>query len=126
MPSTARFTVDKKALLHPARKYYGISMAGVPASVTTPITTISQETKKRPNLVMYYQDWGAGAAKGKPNFNTTDAENACAAGMLPMVTWESWNGLAYQPDPGRGVRPAGVLDVEDRRGPLRRLHQEDG
>jgi hypothetical protein len=100
MPSTARFTVDKKALLHPARKYYGISMAGVPASVTTPITTISQETKKRPNLVMYYQDWGAGAAKGKPNFNTTDAENACAAGMLPMVTWESWNGLDTNPTQG--------------------------
>jgi hypothetical protein len=100
VPAPARFTMNKNALLHPARKYYGISMAGVPATVTTPISTVTKETKKRPNLVMYYQEWGAGAAKGKPNFNTTDAENACAAGLLPMLTWESWNTLVTNPTQG--------------------------
>src|SRR5271154_6216021 len=74
-------TIEKQALLHPTSKYFGISLPGVPQSVTTPITQIQQETGKRPNLVMYYQDWGpaAQALAGVPNFNATEAENACAA-----------------------------------------------
>lgn len=85
------FKIDKKALLHPTHKYFGLSLAGVPKDVTTPITKIKNETGKRPNLIMYFQDWGKDALIGKSNFNTTYAENACAAGMLPMYTWESWN-----------------------------------
>jgi glycosyl hydrolase family 26 len=97
------FKIDRDALLHPAKKYFGISLAGVPQSVTTPITQIKQETGKRPNLVMYYQDWGtaAQAQAGVPNFNATEAENACAAGMLPMMTWESWD--TTQTTAGQGV-----------------------
>jgi hypothetical protein len=89
--------------VHPASKYFGISLPGVPQSVTTAITQIQQETGKRPNLVMYYQDWGtaANALAGVGNFNATEAENACAAGMLPMMTWESWN--TTQDPPGQGV-----------------------
>jgi hypothetical protein len=97
------FSIDKTKLLHPTHKYFGISLAGVPQSVTTPITTIKKETGKRPNLAMYYQDWGTfqAAQAGTPNFNATEAENACAAGMLPMLTWESWN--TSDTDPTTGV-----------------------
>jgi mannan endo-1,4-beta-mannosidase len=95
------FKIDKNALLHPARKYFGISLAGVPQSVTTPITQIKQETGKRPNLAMYYLDWGAGSTAGTPNFRPRYAENACAAGMLPMLTWESWD--TTKTTPGQGV-----------------------
>jgi hypothetical protein len=96
-------TYEMQALLHPAHKYFGISLGGVPQSVTTPITQIQQETGKRPNLVMYYEDWGtaAQALAGVVNFNATAAENACAAGMLPMLTWESWD--TTQTPPGQGV-----------------------
>jgi mannan endo-1,4-beta-mannosidase len=97
------FAIDKTALLHPKRKYFGISLAGVPQSVTTPITQIQQETGKRPNLDLYYMDWGtaANALAGVPNFNASQAENACAAGMMPMMTWESWD--TTDTDPTEGV-----------------------
>ena len=50
---------------------------------------------------------GQGGDPGTSNFDTKGAENACAQGMLPMMTWESWdttnisqtdpvNGVAYQ------------------------------
>lgn len=96
------FKINKNRLLHPKRKYFGISMEGVPQSVTTPITTIRNETGKRPNLDMYYLDWGtaANALAGVPNFDPTIAENACAAGMMPMLTWESWDTTATNPTQG--------------------------
>ncbi|HTW21204.1 MAG TPA: glycosyl hydrolase [Mycobacteriales bacterium] len=87
------FKINKSRLLHPKKKYFGISLAGVPQSVTSPIDTIKNEVGKRPNLDMYYMDWGtaAHAEAGVPNFDPGAAENACAAGMLPMLTWESWD-----------------------------------
>jgi hypothetical protein len=82
--------INKAALLHPKRKYYGIFVPGAPASIA-PIDNIATETGKQPNLDMYFQAWDGGAASGQPNFNPTSAENACADGLLPMLTWESWN-----------------------------------
>jgi mannan endo-1,4-beta-mannosidase len=81
----------KSSLLHPKRKYYGISITGIPQDVAPTVRTLKAQTGKRPNLALYFQDWGSGAISGKANFSTTDAENACAAGMLPMYTWESWD-----------------------------------
>jgi mannan endo-1,4-beta-mannosidase len=81
----------KAGLLHPKHKYYGISITGIPQDVSPTVRTLKQQTGKRPNLALYFQDWGSGAINGTPNFSTTDAENACAAGMLPMYTWESWD-----------------------------------
>lgn len=97
------FKINKDRLLHPKHKYFGISLAGVPQSVTTPITQIKQETGKRPNLAMYYLSWGnaADAKAGDPNFDPTAAENSCAAGMLPMLTWQSWDTALTTP--GEGV-----------------------
>jgi hypothetical protein len=96
------FAINKKALLRPKHKYFGISLEGVPQSVTTPITKIRRETGKRPNLDMYYLDWGTAtqALAGDANFNASQAENSCAAGMLPMLTWESWDTTDTNPTQG--------------------------
>src|SRR5581483_5048392 len=94
-------SVDKHALLYPKKKYYGIFVPGAPASIS-PVDNVAQETGKQPNLSLYFQAWDSGAASGTPNFSTTVAQNACAAGLLPMLTWESWdtsvsgdNGVAW-------------------------------
>jgi mannan endo-1,4-beta-mannosidase len=92
-------TINKDQLLHPAHKYYGIFEPGAPdniASITdrTNPASITSETGKQPNLVLYYQAWdslGLADAAGATNFDSTGAANACAAGMLPMLTWESWD-----------------------------------
>ena len=117
-PKTA-IVVNKKALLDPPHKYYGVFVPGAPdniAAITDPTpgsNTITAETGKQPNLVLYYQAWDSLAQKdvaGKTNFDMKGAENACAQGLLPMMTWESWDttdisqtqpvgGVAYaQPD----------------------------
>jgi hypothetical protein len=72
---------SRAALLHPKHKYYGISVPGAPQSMQ-PIRTVANQTGKTPNLVEYYQDWT------RP-FDPTAARQACAAGVLPMLTWES-------------------------------------
>jgi mannan endo-1,4-beta-mannosidase len=90
----------KARLLHPKRKYYGISITGIPQDVSPTVRMLKQQTGKRPNMALYFQDWGSGAINGKANFSTTDAENACAAGMLPMYTWESWDTSVTAPGQG--------------------------
>jgi hypothetical protein len=89
---------SKSSLLHPKRKYYGIFDGSSPASLA-PIDKIAGETGKKPNLVMWFQDWGSGAASGKVNFAPKAAEDACAAGILPLYTWESWNTAAHSSNP---------------------------
>jgi beta-mannanase len=83
-------SINKAALLHPKRKYYGIFTPTAPARMDS-INTITKETGKQPNLDLYFQSWGAGAASGTANFRKKTAENACAQGMLPLYTWESWD-----------------------------------
>jgi mannan endo-1,4-beta-mannosidase len=83
-------TINKTALLHPKHKYYGIFTPGAPADMSG-IDTITNETGKQPNLNLYFQAWDAGSASGQVNFSTKSAQNDCAAGLLPMLTWESWD-----------------------------------
>jgi mannan endo-1,4-beta-mannosidase len=91
--------IDKNELLHPAHKYFGVFVPGAPDTITSVTDTtnpssVTSETGKQPNLDLYFQDWGKLAetdAPGQTNFDTTGASNACAQGMLPMLTWESWD-----------------------------------
>lgn len=88
----ARAHWSKQRLLHPTRKYYGVSTVGARASLQQ-IPTVKKETHKTPNLVMYYQDWTR-------DFDVASGQAACRAGILPMMTWESesWQvGTAIQP-----------------------------
>jgi Glycosyl hydrolase family 26 len=78
------------ALLRPAKKYNGIYVSTAPAHMA-PIQKVTAETGKQPNLSLFYENWGPRAAAGKPNFAVNAARNACRSGMLPMLTWESWN-----------------------------------
>jgi mannan endo-1,4-beta-mannosidase len=88
-----RGSIGKAALLHPQQKYFGIFATKAPATLA-PVHRIAAETGKQPNLDLYYQAWGTAAATGRTNFSTATAEHACNAGMLPMMTWESWNAVA--------------------------------
>ncbi|MBV9485279.1 MAG: hypothetical protein JO246_04410 [Frankiaceae bacterium] len=82
--------INKAKWLHPLRKYYGVFSPNAPADMSS-IDTIDQETGKQPNLSLYFQAWDESATTKTTNFSTGTASNACAKGMLPMYTWESWN-----------------------------------
>jgi hypothetical protein len=89
-------TINRAKLLHPTHKYYGIFTPGAPAKMTSitgepPDNSVTSETGKQPNLDLYFQAWNSGATTGKANFSVKTASNDCAAGLLPMYTWESWN-----------------------------------
>jgi hypothetical protein len=104
--SSKAVSIDKKALLAPGKKYFGVFVQGAPDSLTgitdkSNSTSVVSEAGKQPNLVLFYQDWGTSAASGKSNFDSKGAANACAAGMIPMMTWESWN--TKDTDPNQGV-----------------------
>ncbi|HEX3824443.1 MAG TPA: glycosyl hydrolase [Mycobacteriales bacterium] len=94
--SAKAVTVNKNSICTTTKKCYGVFLQGSPDKIA-PITdktnpkSIVSETGKQPNLVLFYQSWGPSAPTGKTNFDMTGAQNACAAGMLPMMTWESWD-----------------------------------
>jgi mannan endo-1,4-beta-mannosidase len=94
----AAIPIDKKELLYPAHKYYGVFVPGAPDTVTsitdkTNPNSVASLTGKQPNLDLFFQDWGrkSSGTSAVTNFDTTGASNACAQGMLPMLTWESWD-----------------------------------
>jgi mannan endo-1,4-beta-mannosidase len=108
----AAIPIDKKELLYPAHKYYGVFVPGAPDNVTsitdkTNPNSVASMTGKQPNLDLFFQDWGkksVNSAAGYTNFDTTGASNACAQGMLPMLTWESWDTTNIsQNNPAGGV-----------------------
>jgi hypothetical protein len=88
--TSAGHTSHLHKLLSPAQKYYGVYVSQAPSSLA-PVDTVTQETGKQPNMSLFYEDWGAGAASGVSNIQTSSVENACNDGMLPMLTWESWD-----------------------------------
>jgi beta-mannanase len=49
-----------------------------------PVEEIAAETHRTPNLVTYFADW-------THPFDTAAARAACAAGIVPALTWESWS-----------------------------------
>jgi hypothetical protein len=92
--AAAKAAPTKQQLLHPTKKYYGVAVAGAPGSlsgVTGSSNSVTSETGKQPNLLMFYEAWNGNAASGKSNINTKSIAAACAQGLLPMLTWESWN-----------------------------------
>jgi hypothetical protein len=104
--------INKGALLDPKHKYYGIFSPGAPADMSSLIGgsgSVEAETGKRPNLDLYFQAWNAGAKTGVTNFSTKTAENACAAGMLPLYTWESWDTKDTGTNVHNGTDVPGVL-----------------
>jgi hypothetical protein len=48
------------------------------------VSSLAAAVGKRPDLVSYYQDWT------RP-LNAAGATALCAAGILPLLTWESWS-----------------------------------
>jgi mannan endo-1,4-beta-mannosidase len=81
-------------------KFYGVYVSQAPASMT-PIQRVTQQTGKAPDMSLFYRAWDASAAQGVSNISTSVFTNACNAGMLPMMTWESWDTSVTQP--GQGV-----------------------
>ena len=71
------------SLTHSRKKIFGISMVGAPASMT-PVQQLAKQVHKTPGMIEYYQDWA-------DSFDPTRANQACAAGMIPALTWESWD-----------------------------------
>jgi hypothetical protein len=88
--STRQHTSHLHRLLTPAKKYYGVYVSQAPSSMA-PINRVTQETGKHPNMSLFYNAWDQAASQGSSNINTGAIQNACDAGMLPMLTWESWD-----------------------------------
>jgi hypothetical protein len=110
-------THHMRKVIAPTHKYYGVYVSQAPASMA-PLQRVTQETGKQPNMSLFYNAWGAAAASGYANVNVTAIDNACQAGMLPMLTWESWDtattdshGVAWdQPDFAPSVIAGGKYD----------------
>jgi hypothetical protein len=107
-----------RALSSPAKKYYGVFVSQAPSSMA-PINKVTQETGKQPNMSLFYRAWDGAAASGSSNIPVGGIANACDAGMLPMLTWESWdtnvtsNGAAAwtQPDFAPAKIASGAYDA---------------
>jgi hypothetical protein len=103
-----------RKLSAPAQKFYGVYISSAPASMA-PVQKVAQETGKSPNVSLFYNAWGSAATAGYSNINFTAITNACSAGMLPMLTWESWdtaNGAPYsQPAFAPSVIASGKYDA---------------
>jgi mannan endo-1,4-beta-mannosidase len=80
----------KQQLLYPSHKYYGISVPGAPQSLAG-VNNVTAKTGKQPNLLLFFEAWNSGAAAGTPNIDTASIKAACQQGLLPMLTWESWD-----------------------------------
>jgi hypothetical protein len=100
-------------LSHPAHKYYGFYISQSPSSLA-PVRRVTHIAGKHPNMSLFYESWDAGAASGAVNFSRSGAERACHDGMLPMLTWQSWNSLngagAHQPAFAPRLIVAGKFD----------------
>jgi hypothetical protein len=94
-----------QGLLRPAKKYYGVYVSQAPASMQ-PIDRVTQQTGKHPNMSLFYRAWDDAAAQGRSNIDVSAIDNACSAGMLPMLTWESWDTSASGPNGPAWSQPA--------------------
>lgn len=71
------------AMVRSHQKIFGLSVNGAPASIA-PVRAIAKKVHKTPQIIEYYQDWA-------DSFDPTTANRACAAGIVPALTWESWD-----------------------------------
>ncbi len=74
---------DVSPLLHPSRKYLGVALPGVPASMA-PLDAYAARTGKRPNLVEYYASWGGA-------FDSSGVRRIDQAGGLAYMAWEPFH-----------------------------------
>ncbi|MEJ8639741.1 glycoside hydrolase family 26 protein [Streptomyces achmelvichensis] len=75
-----RLPYDVRPLLHPPKKYFGVSRPHAPHSME-PVHAWARAIGKQPNLIVDYAAWGDG-------FDATGMRNAWNAGALPVVSWE--------------------------------------
>jgi mannan endo-1,4-beta-mannosidase len=86
-------------VLVPTKKYYGVYVSQAPGSMQ-PVDRVTQETGKHPNMSLFYRAWDSNASQGTSNMPLSAINNACDAGMLPMLTWESWDTTVNGPNGG--------------------------
>jgi hypothetical protein len=73
---------DVTPLLHPARKFLGLEIAGAPDSLT-PAEQFAGWVGTKPNLIGQYVSWGSA-------FDSVAANNAWSYGAMDFVVWEPW------------------------------------
>jgi mannan endo-1,4-beta-mannosidase len=106
-----------RQLTTPAQKYFGVYLPQAPYQIA-PVDKVAQEVGKAPNMSLFYNSWST-AASGTSNIAVGAVQNACNAGMLPMLTWESWSTTdttsqgvnIVQPDFAPAVIASGTYDA---------------
>lgn len=78
------------ALSSPPKKYYGMFLSRSPNRLDQ-VHQVTAETGKQPNLSLFFESWNSVSKYGGVDFSLTGAAQACQAGMLPMMTWQSWD-----------------------------------
>jgi hypothetical protein len=92
----------KAQLVAPAKKYYGLTMDGVPFT-TKPLDIVNAEVGKTPSLIQWFTNWNqtptAIAAGYSGAFRADAVKTSWARGALPVITWQSMDS-GFQPTPG--------------------------
>jgi hypothetical protein len=73
----------RSGLLHPKHKYFGIALQGGPYSLTS-FRGVAHKIHKKPDVLSYFLDWNN-------QVNIQVNRQVCHAGVIPNLTWESWN-----------------------------------
>ncbi|MFI6006159.1 glycoside hydrolase family 26 protein [Streptomyces sp. NPDC051366] len=71
---------DVRPLLHPSKKYFGVSRPKAPHSME-PVHDWARTVGKQPNLIHYFAGWGDG-------FDASGTRNAWNSGAVTVVSWE--------------------------------------
>lgn len=82
---------DVRPLLHPSKKFFGVSRPKAPHSME-PVLDWARKVGKQPNLIVYYAGWGDG-------FDASGTRNAWNSGAMTVVSWEP-----------RGTTPTRIAD----------------
>ncbi|MFI6148608.1 glycoside hydrolase family 26 protein [Streptomyces sp. NPDC051109] len=77
-PETSPY--DVRPLLHPSKKYFGVSRPKAPHSME-PVRDWARKVGKQPNLIVYFAGWGDG-------FDASGTRNAWNSGAMTAVSWE--------------------------------------
>jgi len=74
---------DVRPLLRPANKYFGVALDKAPHSMA-PVDDYTAMVGKRPNVLEYYAEWGAG-------FDASGVRQAWQSGALTLMSWEPFH-----------------------------------